>query len=254
MNFKLIIILFFFLFSCTTVENYKKDIVLVDSKFSNKGFTLVYENTDKVKSMVSKNIEERSLVVAQRNLEKGAAVKITNLLNGKSIIGQVSSNINYPKFYNSVISKRISLEIELDKNEPYVEIVKIGKKSTFIAKKAKTFDEEKKVANKAPVEGVSINNLNSESIKKEIKKVLSNNSKNNFKYIIKIADFYFENSAKTMKNRILNELKMKNTKISKLSSNNYRVYIGPFKNINDLKINYNIVSQLEFENIEIIKK
>ncbi len=254
MNFKIIIILFFFLFSCTTVDNYKKDLVEVDSKFSNRGFTLVYENIDNVKNLVPKKIEERSLVVLQRNLEKGTTVKITNLLNGKSVIGQVGSNINYPKFYNSVISKRISLEIELDKNEPYIEIVKIGKKSTFIAKKAKIFDEEKKVANKAPVEDISINDLNSESVKKENKKVLPSNSKNDFKYIIKIADFYFENSAKTMKNRILNELKMKNTKIIQLSSNSYRVYIGPFKNINDLKLNYNIVSQLKFENIEILKK
>ncbi len=254
MNFKIILIFFLFLFSCTTVENYKKDIVEIDSKFSNKGFTLVYENSDDVKNLVSKKIEERSLIIFQKNLEKNEAVKITNLLNGKSIIGQIGSKASYPKFYNSVISKRISLEIELDKDEPYVEIIKLGKKSTFIAKKAKTFDEEKKVANKAPVEGISINDLNTTPIEKKNKKVLTNSSKTNFNYIIKIADFYFENSAKTMKNRILNELKMINVKISKLSSNSYRVYIGPFKNINDLKINYNTVSQLEFENIEIIKK
>tara|TARA_Y100001960_G_C14276112_1_gene634613 strand:- start:160 stop:336 length:177 start_codon:yes stop_codon:yes gene_type:complete len=57
-----------------------------------------------------------------------------------------------------------------------------------------------------------------------------------------------------MKKRILEEIKMKNVKIAKLSSNNYRVYTGPYKNINDLKNSYNAVSQLEFENIELIKK
>ena len=47
---------------------------------------------------------------------------------------------------------------------------------------------------------------------------------------------------------------MNNVKIAKLSSNNYRVYTGPYKNINDLKNSYNTVSQLEFENIEFSYK
>ena len=57
-----------------------------------------------------------------------------------------------------------------------------------------------------------------------------------------------------MKKRIIDELKIKNVKISKVSSNSFRVFVGPYKNINDLKSTYNIVSELEFENIEIIKK
>ena len=57
-----------------------------------------------------------------------------------------------------------------------------------------------------------------------------------------------------MKKRILDEIKIKDVKITKISSNNYRVYVGPYKNINQLKNSYNAVCQLEFENIEIIKK
>ena len=57
-----------------------------------------------------------------------------------------------------------------------------------------------------------------------------------------------------MKKRIIDELKIKNVKISKVSNNVFRVFVGPYKNINDLKSSYNIVSELEFENIEIIKK
>ena len=49
-------------------------------------------------------------------------------------------------------------------------------------------------------------------------------------------------------------MRKKNVKISKVSSNSFRVFVGPYKNINDLKSTYNIVSELEFENIEIIKK
>jgi hypothetical protein len=44
------------------------------------------------------------------------------------------------------------------------------KNSTFVAKKAKTFEEEKKVAEKAPVDGIQINDLNKKKKKKKKKK------------------------------------------------------------------------------------
>ena len=116
------------------------------------------------------------------------------------------------------------------------------------------FEEEKQVADKAPVESINIDNLNDTSLEKKLKGESIKKINNDFNFIIKIADFYFETSADSMKNRIIEDLKMKNVKIYKISNNSYRVLVGPFKNINDLKIAYNTVSQLEFENIEILKK
>ena len=112
--------------SCKSINDYKNDVIVGEIKFSNKGFALVYDNSENVTNIVSKKIDERSLIVFQKNLKKGSTVKITNLLNGKSIIGKIGASSAYPKFYNSVLSKRISLEIELDENEPYVEIYSIG--------------------------------------------------------------------------------------------------------------------------------
>ena len=163
MNYKYLILIFF-LFSCTT-NNVKKskDIVFKDS-YSNKGFTLIYDDSLKKKKIISKKNDERSLIIFQKNLTKGTTVKITNLINNKSILVKVGAKSNYPEFYNSVISKRIYKKLEIDKNEPYIEILEISKNSTFLAKKAKTFDEEKKVADKAPVDDISINNLSKDSI------------------------------------------------------------------------------------------
>ena len=46
----------------------------------------------------------------------------------------------------------------------------VPKNSTFVAKKAKMFEEERSVAEKAPVDGIQINDLNlNESKKKESK-------------------------------------------------------------------------------------
>ena len=75
---------------------------------------------------------------------------------------------NYPIIYNSVITNRIAEELELNYEDPYVEIIEIRKNDTFIAKKAKTFDEEKNVANKAPVTDININVISNEPENTEI--------------------------------------------------------------------------------------
>ena len=103
--------------------------------------------------------------------------------------------------------------------QPYVEILEILENSIFVAQKAKTYDEEKNVAVKAPVNEISINNLNEKKKKKKILK--------NF-LIIKIADFYFNDTALIMINRIKKESPIKNPKIKKISDKKYRVYLGPF--------------------------
>ena len=81
-------------------------------------------------------------------------------MNQKIIIAKVISNdAQFSNFYNSVITPRIAEELSLDFNEPYIELILISQNSTFIAKKAKTFNEEKKVSEKAPVDGIRIDNL-----------------------------------------------------------------------------------------------
>jgi len=180
--------------------------------------------------------------------KKNTNVKITNLLNNKSLLAKVGVNSNYPRFYNSVISKRIYQELELDENEPYIEIVAVSNNSTFFAKKTKMYDEEKVVADKAPVEGISISDLSKD--KKKIKNV---KQKSKFRYIIKIADFYYEKTAEMMQTRIKDELNLNYSKVLKISNTNYRVYLGPFDNLKSLKNAFDDINPLNFENIEIIK-
>ena len=109
------------------------------------------------------------------------------------------------------------------------------------------------VADKAPVEGISIDDLNSSSLEKKVEKQSINKTPVKFNYIIKIADFYFKNSAISMKDRIKKETPINNVKIQNLSNTQYRVFLGPFNNINSLQKAFNDIRTLEFENIEIIK-
>ena len=249
MNCKNILLLFFLILtSCVNTQVVKENKQFVSKNyFSNKGFTLVYSDKLKKEKIISNKIDTRSLIIFQKNLKIGTNVKITNLINQKSIIANVGKKSDYPNFYNSVISIRISEELEIDQNEPYVEIRQLLESSSFIAKKSKTFDEEKNVAAKAPVENITIKNLSNNIIKNE--KIVDKN----FIYIIKIADFYFEKSAKDMILRIKSETIIKKVKINKISSTKFRVFLGPFKNLNSLKNEFDAINTLQFENIEIIK-
>ena len=245
----IIVVLLIFLNSCVNIPIDKKvETQPRKNYFLNKGFALVYNDDLYKKKLIKAKIDNRSLIIFQRNLKENSIVKITNLINSKYIITKVGKRAEYPFFYNSVISQRISQELEIDELEPYIEIKEIVSNSSFIAKKAKTFDEEKKVADIAPVDSISINNLNDNNEKKT--KIII---KSKFIYIIKIADFYFKNSAKSMIDRIKNETSVSNVRIQNLSNTQYRVFLGPFNNINSLQKAFNDISTLEFENIEIIK-
>ena len=192
MSYKNIIFIFFifFIYGCEPINVKNKKLNFeIENRYKNSGFALIYN--DELDGI--KEIEPRSLMIYHKNLKKKSMVKITNPINGLSLIAEVKSNkIKFSNFYNAVLSDRIAQTLELDENEPYINIVLISKDSTFIAKKAKTFEEESVVAEKAPVDGIQINDLNESKSKKKIKK------NKIFSYSIKVADFYYKDSAKLM--------------------------------------------------------
>ena len=246
----LLIVLFIFLLGCEQ-NNLNKNAVNQEimTKYKNSGFALVYNPMLKKEKKISKKIDNRSLLIFHKSLKKNSFVKITNPVNQKTVIAEViSNNVKFSDFYNSVITSRIAEELSLNLNEPYINLVLISQNSTFVAKKAKTFNEEKKVAEKAPVDGIQIDNLGeinqpkNETIKEEI-----------FSYSIKIADFYYKDSAKNMSDKIINETNIRNPLIKTISNTKYRVLIGPFNDIKKLEDSFNEIKSLDFENIEILK-
>ena len=248
MNFKSFIIIFLSLLivSCDKSIINKSSTIgsKIEKRYNNIGFALIYNDSlEKIKK-----IEPRSLNIYHKSLKKKSIVKITNPKNNKYLIAHVKSNkIKFSNFYNSILSLRIAEELELDFKEPYVEIILISKDSTFVAKKAKMFDEEKNVAEKAPVDGIQINDLNITKKKAKIdKKVI-------FSYSIKVADFYYRDTAEMMLDRIKNEASIKNSSIIRLSETKYRVLIGPFNDIKTLKKTFEKMDSFNFENLEILK-
>ncbi len=213
-------------------------------KYRNTGFTLIYNEELKLKKL-----DHRSLQIFHKTLKAKSLVKITNPLNNKSLIAEIKSNrVKFSNFYNSIITNRIVETLEINTLEPYIEIVLISKNSTFVANEAKTFEEEKEVAEKAPIDGIQISDLN-EGSKKKVK----NKSKKNFSYSIKVADFYYKKTAKLMIARIKSETTINDVKLIELSETNYRVLIGPYSDINSLKDSFEKMNSLNFENLEILK-
>ena len=283
MNFKIIFPLFILvsLISCKQLEEPKKKIIKVEPdiisepkiikeevtskpsdeieedsskyifnrEYTNQGFALIYNEKLFDQKKISKKIDNRGLYIFHTKIRKNSFVKITNPENKKTVIAQVISNkAIYSNFYNSVITKRIVDELLLNENEPYVVLSLVSNKSTFVAKKAKTFDEEKNVAQKAPVDGITIDNLGTEE-----KKELPKTTQNNFLYSIKIADFYYKDSAENMIQRIKDETDIKNPIIKKLSQTKYRVLLGPFNDIKKIQESFDEIEKLNFENLKIIK-
>ena len=97
----------------------EKNTIKIFNKYNNSGFALVYNNDLKG---INK-LDDRSLNIYHKFLKKKSKVKITNPKNGKYLIAEVKSNkIKFSNFYNSILSLRIAEELEIDLNEPFVEI------------------------------------------------------------------------------------------------------------------------------------
>ena len=127
--------------------------------FSSNGFALVYDENLYLQKVISKKINNDEIYVMHSLLKKNTPIKIINPINSKVIETKIYKKSNYPKIFNIVISKKISSLLELDLDNPFVEIIEVKKNKTFIAKKTNTFDEERNVAETVPIDEVKMDDL-----------------------------------------------------------------------------------------------
>ena len=244
----LILICCISLFSCAeyNINNeIKKDEKMY---FSSSGFALIYEKDLFLQKVINKKINNEEIKTLHSSLKKNTPIKIINPVNSKTVETKIHSQAKYPKIFNIVISKTIAEMLELDPKDPFVEIIEIKKNKSFIAKKTNTFDEEKMVAEKAPVKEIKMDDLT--KIEPEVnKKTLQ---KSNF--LLVINDFYFKDSANYLKIDLVKKTKMNNIYVKKINNNKYRLLVGPFKNFNALKTTYISLNNLGFEILNIIKE
>ena len=234
-------ICFITLYSCADYKTNKGTQKDEKQYYSSSGFALIYDDELFLQKIINKKINNEDIMVMHSQLKTNTPLRIINPVNSKAIETKIYKKAKYPKIFNIVISKEIASILELDVNNPYVEVVEVKKNKIFIAKKTNTFDEEKKVAENAPVDEITMDDLSKEEldIVKEISK------ENNF--ILVINDFYFEDSANNLKTELVEKTKMNNISIEKINNNKYRLFVGPFKNFNALKNTYISLNNLGFE-------
>ena len=198
--------------------------------------------------MINKKLNNDKIVVVHGTLKKNTPIKILNPKNSKYIESKIYTNAKYPKIFNIVITKKIASFLELDTENPFVEVFEIKKNKKFVAKEGNTFDEEKNVADKAPVEKIKMDVLTKNNETDE-EKLDENNS-----FILIVNDFYYQDSADSLKNELIKKVKVKNFYVKKINNKKYRLYAGPFKNFNALKTLYISLNDLGFESLNILKE
>ena len=243
--FKLLIALL--LVSCADYKTSKTIHKKEKTFYSSHGFALIYEDSLFDNGIINKKINNDTKSVIHAYLKKNTLVKIINPDNSKSIDTKIVKNSEYPKIFNLVISQRIAEILDLDPDNPYIEAYQIKKNKTFIAKKTEMFDEEKNVAEKAPVDEIKMDDLSEvETKKKTLKKIRKDK-----KFVLVISDFYYLESAENLKKELAKSSKINNFVIKKIANNKYRLFAGPFKNFNTLKSTYISLNNLGFDDLNI---
>ena len=235
------LILFLLLVSCTSTTslNNKK-------AYSSKGFAYIYNESDYNDKVVNKRYNNFENIIAHNNLKPGTLIKLTNPENNMTISIEVKNRLNYPEFYKILITESVANELKLNKNIPFIEVEELKKNKSFIAGKAKTFNEEKKVFTKAPIQNVKIDDIS--------KKMSKPKKKKSKIFKIVLGEFYLKDSAIILKNRLMDKIPDFNEKklmITKVSKNNYHLTSGPYKAINTLKEDYLKLKKFGFEELDI---
>ena len=247
MNLKKIIKISFviiFLYSCADYQATTKD---EKKYYSSKGFALIYNENLYKDKQISKKINNEKMQIIHSTLKINTPVRLINPDNQKFINANIYKKGSYPKIFSVVISEKIASNLELDLDNPYVELIEVKKNKTFIAKKANTFDEEKNVAQSAPVDEITMQVLSSNDT--EVK-----NIKNKYSYFLIIGDFYYHESALNLKDELLKKVKSDKFFIKKITENSHRLGLGPFKNFKALKSTYISLNNLGFDNLDIYKE
>jgi hypothetical protein len=218
---KVIVLFFILITSCQTFSIYENN-----NTYEKIGFAEFTKNDD----------------VIHRNITPNSKVKITNLLNKKSLIVEVNKNSNFKKEREIIIPNKYMDLLELNYNLPIVKIESLRTNKTFKADTAKIFDEEKKTFQNVEIKNVDIVNLSK-----------NNSSKNNNlnKLIIYYGDFTFKNSAIDMVSLLKKEIKNLNPTVIQVNKK-FRVKVATINDISEFDIFFNKIINTKFDNYNII--
>ena len=140
MKYKILLFIFLIISACTN------NLSLYNNQdpYNAKGLAYIFKDEDYDKKLITKKLDNNLLQIAHSYLKIGTQIKLINPQTKKSIVLKNSKRIKYPDFYKIMITKSVADKLDLSSDIPLVEIIEIKKNKSFVAKKAKIFNEEKK--------------------------------------------------------------------------------------------------------------
>ena len=218
---KIIFLFFILIASCQSFSTFEKN-----NTYEKIGFAEFTTNDD----------------VIHRNITPDSKVRITNLLNKKSIIVEINKNSNYKNEREIIIPNKYIDLLELNYNLPVVKIETLRTNKTFKADTTKIFEEEKKITQNVEIKNVDIVDLSKNNVSK-------NNNLN--KLIIYYGDFTFKNSALDMVSLLKKEIKNLNPTVIQVNKK-FRVKVATINDINEFDIFFNKIVNTKFDNYNIM--
>ena len=193
MHKRILFIFFFFIISCS-------------NKYQ------VYEKTGF--AGVSKNNKITSY------LQKDSLIKITNKNNKISKVYKVDEQLKSTDSRIIYLPEIVYDEISLNREFPLVLVQSMRENKSFIAKKAKTFDEEKKINKKVKIETIEVLKIDNE-------KVITK------KIFLDFGPFYYKTYSETLFRLLSLNIKNKKLIYKDYAPKNHIISIGPLKNLTE---------------------
>lgn len=153
-------------------------------------------------------------------LQKDSLVKITNKNNKISKVYKVDDQLKSTDPRIIYLPEFVYDEISLNKEFPLILVQSIRENKSFIVKKAKTFDEEKKINKKVKIETVEV-------LKIDNQKVVTK------KIFLDFGPFYYKTYSETLFRLLSLNIKNKKLIYKDYAPKNHIISIGPLKNLTE---------------------
>lgn len=153
-------------------------------------------------------------------LPKDSLIKITNKNNKISKVYKVDEQLKLTDSRIIYLPEIVYDEISLNREFPLVLVQSMRENKSFVAKKAKTFDEEKKINKKVKIETIEVLKIDNE-------KVITK------KIFLDFGPFYYKTYSETLFRLLSLNIKNKKLIYKDYAPKNHIISIGPLKNLTE---------------------
>ena len=153
-------------------------------------------------------------------LQKDSLIKITNKKNKISKVYKVDDQLKSTDSRIIYLPEIVYDEIKLNREFPLVLVQSMRENKSFIAKKAKTFDEEKKINKKVKTETIEVLRIDNQKVVTK-------------KIFLDFGPFYYKTYSETLFRLLSLNIKNKKLIYKDYAPKNHIISIGPLKNLTE---------------------